>query len=61
MLRPIVQALDKGSPLKTAGFRFLLLELLLVPLAGCGAPSNSVAPSPASLVAATAPQFRPYR
>jgi len=32
----------------TAGFRFLLSALLLIPLAGCGAPSSPVAPDPAA-------------
>ena len=57
MLRPIGRALDKRPPLKTSGFRFLLLARLLVPLAGCGAPSNFVAPNPVPLASGTAPQF----
>jgi hypothetical protein len=48
MPRPIGQALSKEPVLKTAGIRFLILALLLVTLAGCGAPSNPVAPSPAA-------------
>ncbi|MGB6728059.1 MAG: hypothetical protein WBE74_19365 [Terracidiphilus sp.] len=49
MLLHIGQALGKGLHLKTAGFRFLLLVLQLVPLAGCGDHSSPVAPSPAPL------------
>jgi hypothetical protein len=45
MLRHIGQALDKRPLLKNAGFRFLLPALLLVPLAGCGAPSRHGASS----------------
>ncbi len=49
MLRHIGPALDKRPRLKTAGFCFLLPALVLVSLAGCGAPFNPVATAPPPL------------
>src|ERR1035441_10631580 len=49
MPRRIGQTLHKRPCLKTVGVHSLLLALLLVPLAGCGAASNPVAPDPVPL------------